>query len=180
MSDNKCPKCGGELEQDEIDGHTGGPRGCPACFWVEGFADDGAVIEPVTTAAAPVETERARVVEHRTLIDDMSIAAAAVAQLSPEERETSRAHARALVKAAELAMTAALTNVIPDGAVIHGIAALAAAQAMLEHVALGAGVTLPDVLSARNKGEKIGRRMASLGRVTAKTGAAPINQGRKT
>jgi len=36
--DEKCPKCGGELERDEADVGVGivyGPAGCPACFWVE-------------------------------------------------------------------------------------------------------------------------------------------------
>lgn len=37
--EEKCPRCGGETEADEVDvgpGVVRGPRGCPACFWVEG------------------------------------------------------------------------------------------------------------------------------------------------
>lgn len=38
--DGSCPRCGGETEVDEVDIGVGmqqcGPRGCPACHWVEG------------------------------------------------------------------------------------------------------------------------------------------------
>jgi hypothetical protein len=36
---NACPRCGGETEQEIVDVGPGeipcGPRGCPACHWVE-------------------------------------------------------------------------------------------------------------------------------------------------
>ncbi len=39
----KCPRCGGELERDEVDVGVGpmmpcGQWGCEACHWVEGDA----------------------------------------------------------------------------------------------------------------------------------------------
>lgn len=40
----KCPRCGGELERDEVDVGVGpmmpcGPWGCEACHWVEAAAE---------------------------------------------------------------------------------------------------------------------------------------------
>lgn len=36
---NRCPRCGGEVERDEVDNGVGmeavGPWGCPDCHWVE-------------------------------------------------------------------------------------------------------------------------------------------------
>jgi hypothetical protein len=48
-NDNTCPVCGGETEQDEVDVGVGvirGPRGCPACHWVEEPFDPAASIDP--------------------------------------------------------------------------------------------------------------------------------------
>lgn len=56
----KCPKCGGEMECDEVDNGVGmqqvGPYGCPACHYVEDslqFLDDDTYAYPALGEDTP-------------------------------------------------------------------------------------------------------------------------------